>query len=127
MKRFTFQLENVLKYRETLENLAKNNYREALRLLNIEKDKLLTLQKRRDALKSAYKPEIGSIIDPDTLTFISNYTGQLLFLMDKQKKAIVDKEKIAKSKFEVESKTKGCEGHQTPGRKEVERIFTGSG
>jgi flagellar FliJ protein len=100
MKRFTFQLENVLKYRETLENLAKNNYREALRLLNIEKDKLLTLQKRRDALKSAYKPETGSIIDPDTLIFISNYTGQLLFLMDKQKKAINDKEKIAKSKFE---------------------------
>jgi flagellar FliJ protein len=100
MKRFTFQLENVLKYRETLENLAKNSYREALRLLNIEKDRLLALQKRRDALKTAYKLEAGSIIDPDTLIFISNYTGQLLYLMDRQRKTITDKEKIAKSKFE---------------------------
>lgn len=100
MKRFTFQLETVLKYRETLESLAKNNYREALRLLNIEKDKLLALQKRRDALKAVFKPEAGSIIDPDTLIFISNYTGQLLYLMDKQKQTINDKEKVAKSKFE---------------------------
>lgn len=100
MKRFAFKLENVLKYRETLEDLAKNNYREALRLLNIEKDKLLALQERRDALTAAFKPEVGSIIDPETLIFISTYTGQLLFLMDTQRKAITDKEKIAKTKFE---------------------------
>lgn len=100
MKRFTFKLENVLKYRETLENLAKNEYREALRRLNIEKEKLLDYQQRKDRLKSAYNLEAGSIIDPEMLTFLTTYTGQLLYLIDKQKTAVLQKEKIAKKKFE---------------------------
>lgn len=100
MKRFTFKLENVLKYRETLENLAKNEYREALRRLNIEKEKLLDYQRRKDRLKSAYNLEAGSIIDPEMLTFLTTYTGQLLYLIDKQKTAVLQKEKIAKKKFE---------------------------
>ena len=100
MKRFTFKLENVLKYRETLENLAKNEYREALRLLNIEKEKLLDYQQRRDRLKSAYDLDAGSTIDPEMLTLLTTYTGQLLYLIDKQKTAVLKKEKIAKKKFE---------------------------
>jgi len=100
MKRFTFKLGNVLKYRETLENLAKNEYREALRLLNIEKEKLLDYQRRRDRLKSAYNLEAGSIIDPEMLTLLTDYTGQLLYLIDRQKTAVLKKEKIARQKFE---------------------------
>jgi len=100
MKRFTFKLETVLKYRETLENLAKIEYREALRLLNIEKEKLLDYQQRRDRLKSAYNLDAGSIVDPEMLTLLTDYTGQLLYLIDKQKTAVLKKEKIAKKKFE---------------------------
>ncbi len=96
MKRFRFKLDNVLKYRETLENLAKNEYREALRLLNIEKEKLLDLRQRQDRLKAAYDIEPGSIIDPEMLTFLTMYTGQLLFLIDKQKVEILQKEKSSK-------------------------------
>lgn len=101
MKRFTFKLDNVLKYRETLESLAKNEYREALRLLNIEKDRLLDLQERKDRLKAAYNIEAGSIIDPEMLTFLTTYTGQLLHLIDRQKAVILQREKVAKEKFEV--------------------------
>lgn len=100
MKRFTFKLENVLRYRETLENLAKNEYRNALRLVNIEKEKLLDFQKRKDGLKEAYNLEAGSIVYPEMLTFLTTYTGQLLYLINQQKAAILQKEKIAKEKFE---------------------------
>ena len=84
MKRFVFKLESVLKYRETLENLAKNIYREAIRLLNIEKDKLLVLEKKRDDLKAAYNLKAGAVVQPQVLTFLSIYKAQLLYLIEQK-------------------------------------------
>jgi flagellar export protein FliJ len=100
MKRFNFKLANVLKYRETLETLAKNAYREALHLLNIEKDKLMELERRRDELKTAYNIKAGSVIDPESLSFLSFYTAQLVYLIEKRKEIVREKEEIAREKFE---------------------------
>ena len=100
MKRFNFKLANVLKYRETLENLAKNAYSEALHRLNFEKDRLMELENRRNALKSAYNIKAGSIVDPQTLSFLSFYTTQLVYLIHKRKEIIHEKEIIAQEKFE---------------------------
>ncbi|MCP4147437.1 MAG: flagellar export protein FliJ [bacterium] len=100
MKRFNFKLKNVLKYRETLENLAKNEYQEALRLLNLDKEILSSLLDRRESIKSAYDIKAGSIVDPVMLTFVSDYTSQILALIDKQHLLISQKEKIAKEKFD---------------------------
>lgn len=100
MKRFVFKLENVLKYRETLESLAKNAYREALQQLNIERNKLLELQKMQESLKAAYNLEPGTVIDPDILIFASTYASQLMFLIREQKMVIEEQENVVKEKFE---------------------------
>ena len=102
MKRFKFKLENVLRYRETLEDLAKNNYRDAMRQVNEEKERLQELEKNRSDLMASYNDKIkpGSVIHPDTVNLISRYTAQLIFLIDNQHKNIEEKEKIAKEKFD---------------------------
>ncbi|MCP5106257.1 MAG: flagellar export protein FliJ [bacterium] len=101
MKKFVFKLNSVLKYRETLESLAKNDYREALRLLNIEKDRLLELKKKREALKTAYDLKVGAVVSPEVLSFISIYSAQLLYLTGKQEETIFAHEKTAKEKFDT--------------------------
>ncbi|HLP47870.1 MAG TPA: flagellar export protein FliJ [Candidatus Deferrimicrobium sp.] len=99
MKRFVFKLDNVLKYRETLENLAKNAYSEALRLFHIEKNKLVALETKRDHLKAAYDVKAGSVTMPDVLSFLNNYSGQLLFLIGQQREVTSEKEKVVREKF----------------------------
>ncbi len=99
MKRFVFKLETVLKYRETLEKMAKNAYSEAQRLLNIEKDKLLTLETKRDNLKAAYNVKAGAVVLPEVLSFLSIYSAQLLYLIRLQKRVTQEKEQAAKEKF----------------------------
>lgn len=100
MRRFNFKLENVLRYRETLESLAKNTYSEALRVLNTEKLRLQDLETSRNELMLAYNIKAGAIVHPDTLIFIARYTAQLLLLIDRQKKLIREKERIVKEKFD---------------------------
>lgn len=99
MKRFVFKLETVLKYRETLEKMAKNAYSEAQRLLNIEKDKLLALETKRDNLKAAYNVKAGAVVLPEVLSFLSIYSAQLLYLIGLQKRVTQEKEQTAKEKF----------------------------
>ncbi|MDQ1351435.1 MAG: Flagellar FliJ protein [Acidobacteriota bacterium] len=99
MKRFVFKLETVLKYRETLEKLAKNAYSEAQHLLNIEKDKLRTLETKRDNLKAAYNIKTGEAALPEVLSFLSTYSTQLLYLIRHQKKVTQEKELAAQEKF----------------------------
>lgn len=99
MKRFVFKLENVLKYRHTMENLAKTAYREALRLLNIEKDKLMQLLDSRHALMQAYNIKAGSIVHPEELNFLARYTLQLTHLIEQQRTVIKTKEEISREKF----------------------------
>lgn len=100
MKKFVFKLENVLRYRETLEGMAKNAYREALQALNSERNKLLELQNRRDALKIAFNLQPGAIVDAQILIFTAHYSAQLVALIDIQKKVILEKEKIVRERFE---------------------------
>ncbi|MCP4219416.1 MAG: flagellar export protein FliJ [bacterium] len=100
MKKFKFKLQNVLNYRETLENLAKNNYSEALRVLNLERGRLVDMEDRKSSLKDSYKIKAGSIVNADDLTFVSGYMTQLLFLIEKQKELIAEKETISQKKFE---------------------------
>ncbi len=99
MKRFDFKLKNVLKYRETLENLAKNAYREALGYLNMEKQKLAVLEQQRTELITVYRVKAGDIIDPGRMEFITNCTIQLLALIGKQTEVIREKEEIAREKL----------------------------
>jgi len=106
MRRFKFKLENVLKYRLTLESLAKNAYSEALHALNKEKNQLRELQKTKDDLMQAYNIKAGSVIHPDTLTFISKYTSQLLILIERQNNIIKEKENILNKKFQEWNKTR---------------------
>jgi flagellar FliJ protein len=100
MKRFVFKLETVLKYRETLEKMAKNAYSEAQRLLNLEKEKLLVLETKRDNLKAAYNVKAGDAAQPEILSFLSIYSAQLLYLIRQQKRITQEKEKAAKEKFD---------------------------
>lgn len=100
MRRFNFKLENVLKYRITLENLAKSAYQEALRLLNREKDFLLNLQNTKKELMQAYNIKAGTIVHPETLFFITRYNSQLLQLIERQKQIIAENERITREKFD---------------------------
>jgi flagellar protein FliJ len=100
MKRFVFKLETVLRYRETLEKMAKNAYSEAQHLLNIEKEKLLVLETKRDNLKAAYNLKAGDAAQPEILSFLSIYNTQLLYLIRQQKRITQEKEKAAKEKFD---------------------------
>jgi flagellar FliJ protein len=100
MRRFNFKLENVLNYRITLERLAKSAYQEALRVLNTQKDFLLQLENTRKELMQSYNIKAGTVVHPETLTFISRYTIQLIQLMERQKKIIAESEEIAKTKFD---------------------------
>lgn len=100
MKRFVFKLATVLRYRETLEKMAKNAYSEAQRLLNIEKEKLLVLETKRDNLKAAYNVKAGDAAQPEILSFLSIYSAQLLYLIRRQKGITQEKEKAAKEKFD---------------------------
>jgi flagellar protein FliJ len=101
MKRFTFKLENVLHYRVTLENLAKSAYQEALRLLNMEKERLLTLEHIKTDLMQGYNIKPGTVVHPETLSFIARYTSQLLYLIERQKHLIQEKESLARDSFET--------------------------
>lgn len=99
MKRFVFKLENVLKYRHTIESLAKTAYREALRVLNIEKDKLSQLLDNRHQLMQAYNIKAGSIVHPEELNFLARYTLQLAHLIEQQRTVIKTREEISQEKF----------------------------
>lgn len=101
MKRFRFKLENVMKYRITLEELAKNNYREAMQNVNLEKQRLAELEQNRDNLMTAYNDQIkpGAVIHHDNINLIARYTYQLAFLIDTQHNNIAQKEEIAREKF----------------------------
>jgi flagellar FliJ protein len=101
MKRFKFKLENVLKYRATLEDLAKNEYRDALRILNIERDKLQRYLENRRQLGRFYDVKPGAVIHPDMLAFVARYTTQLASLIHMQKNIIKEKESIANDKFQA--------------------------
>ncbi len=106
MKRFQFKLENVLKYRKTLEDLAKNEYREGLRLLNIEKESLRQMEINRKKLARFYDLQPGSVVDPDFLSFVARYTIQLSHLIERQKGIIKDKEEIAAEMFRAWNKNR---------------------
>jgi flagellar protein FliJ len=101
MKRFQFKLENVLKYRVTLEGLAKNEYREALRQLNIERDSLQHYLDNRQKLSHFYDIKPGAIVKPEMLAFVARYTTQLSNLIEMQKTIINEKEAFANEKFQV--------------------------
>ncbi len=99
MKQFKFKLESVLNYRTTLEDVAKTNYREALRVLNIEKEKLHQFEGNQKALMVRYNFEAGAVVHTDTLAFISRYSAQLIHLIHGQKLIIEKKREIANGKF----------------------------
>jgi flagellar protein FliJ len=99
MKRFKFKLENVLNYRITLEGLAKNAYQEALRVLNIEKVTLQKFLHTRLELMKSYDIKAGTVVSPETLTFLARYTVQLAHLIENQKQVVVEKEGITREKF----------------------------
>jgi len=100
MKRFKFKLENVLNYRITLEELAKNAYQESLRILNIEKETLQSFHNARLELMKSYNIKAGTTIDPETLVFVARYTVQLTHLIEKQTEIVLEKENIAREKFQ---------------------------
>lgn len=102
MKRFKFKLENVLSYRVTLEGLAKNNYQEAVRLLNLEKERLVELEKTRHDLMVAYNNDmrVGAVIHPDQVILWARYSSQLAAMITLQHKRIIEKQKIVQEKFQ---------------------------
>jgi len=101
VKKFKFKLESVLKFRVTLEELAKNEYREAMGLVNLEKNKLAEMEASRAALHQFYNVKAGSIVHPEMLSFIGKYSQQLNGLMRLQGKVIEEKEAFAGEKLAV--------------------------
>jgi flagellar protein FliJ len=99
MKRFTFKLENVLRYRHTVEGLAKNAYQEALQYLNIEKEKLANLETNREKLMKQFNYEAGTVVQPEMLTFLAKYSMQLAHIIELQKKVVDKKNEAAQEKF----------------------------
>ncbi len=101
MKKFKFKLANVLKYRETLEQLAKQEYRDAVQVVNRERDKLVELRNQQNSMKSVFNIEAGAVVDPEMLSMASFYMGRLFALMEEQKKIIAQKEIILQEKFKA--------------------------
>ncbi len=100
MKRFKFNLENLLNSRITVESQAKNTYHEAMRLLNLERDRLLSLENSRKKLMQSYNIEAGTVVSPDAPVFLARYTSQLLHLIRQQKQILRENENLTKKKFE---------------------------
>lgn len=100
MKRFKFKLENVLKYRITLEGIAKNEYREALGLLNIEREDLIGLQDNQRQLMRFYDVKPGAVVKPEMLAFVARYSMQLTRLIEQKRMMVKDKEAVANEKFQ---------------------------
>lgn len=101
MKRFVFKLENVLKYRITVEELAKNEYRNALMILNLEREKLRQFQEQQHNLSQYYNIKAGAVVHAEMLLFVARCATQLAELITQQQEIIKQKEKIAAEKLQV--------------------------
>ncbi len=101
MKRFVFKLENVLKYRNTVEELAKNDYRNALMILNLEREKLQGFQEKQRQLAQYYDIKAGTVVQADMLLFVARCAAQLAELVLLQYDIITQKEKIVAEKLQV--------------------------
>lgn len=101
MKRFVFKLENVLKYRITVEELAKNDYRNAQMILNLEREKLQRFQEQQHQLSQYYNIKAGAVVQAEMLLFVARCAAQLAELVRLQQDIIKKKEKIAAEKLQV--------------------------
>lgn len=88
-----------MNYRKTLEDLAKNNYREAMRFVTIEKEKLVEMVTSQQANMRFYDQKAGTVVDVEMLMFVAKYTAQLANLMKLQEVIILEKEKVAEEKL----------------------------
>ncbi len=110
MKKFVFKLETALKYREMLEDIAKNEYREALRILNEGMEKLEALIKKREMVYAGVQREAGSVIKPDEYMLMEMAGGQLKVLIRKQDEVVVKLRREAAEKLkEWQNKRKDAE------------------
>lgn len=101
MKRFRFKLENVLKYRQTLEDLAKNEYRESVRIMNIEKATLSEMEHSQQQLARFYNIKEGTVVQTEMLNLVGRYSVQLAHLIDMQKDIIIEKQKVVQEKLHL--------------------------
>jgi flagellar protein FliJ len=101
MKRFQFKLQTVLRYRETLEGLAENAYREALLRLNQARSQRDELGARHARLLLFFNLGAGAAVDVRMLQFVNRAVGQLLELIERQRQVILSCEAVAAEKLQA--------------------------
>jgi flagellar FliJ protein len=89
----------VLKYRKTLEDLAKNEYRDAMHKVNLEQETLRHMKESQRQLMRFYDIKAGAVVQPEMLHLVGRYSVQLAQLIDMQKDIIIEKQKIAQEKL----------------------------
>lgn len=99
MKKFVFKLETALKYRELLEDIAKNEYREALSTLNRGMEELTSLIKRREQVYTDFKRDEGVVISSDEYMLMEMAGGQLKVLIRRQDAEVVRLRHTAQDKL----------------------------
>ena len=88
MAKFNFKLESVLRLREKLEDLKKNEFGAAIRALEKEKAELLRLEQYKADTIESFKCSICEGIEPDDIHHHNNYLAKLKVLIKQQHIAI---------------------------------------
>jgi flagellar export protein FliJ len=95
MKKFNFRLQTALKYREILEDQAKNAYKEALGLLNISKQELIELESSKSNIVQQLDTDIRTGIHPHQRYLAETFYQQLIYLIYMKKQKISEQQKKA--------------------------------
>ena len=100
MKKFEFRLKTLLNYREQLEELSKQNYREALARHSSYQEMLEENRKRRNeaAIALSAMPLNHPLYPLMALT--DHYLRQLSYLIEEQALTLLELEKTAREKLE---------------------------
>jgi flagellar FliJ protein len=79
--KFNFKLESVLRLREKLEDLKKNEFGAAVRALEEERMKLAALEQDREDTINSFRQSINEGIAPDDINHHNNYLARLKFMI----------------------------------------------
>jgi flagellar FliJ protein len=86
--KFNFKLEGVLRLREKLEDLKKNEFGAAMQALERERIKLALLEQDRENTIESFRQSINEGIEPEDIHCHNNYLAKLKFLIRQQHIAI---------------------------------------
>ena len=113
MKKFKFKLQSLMNLRERREEEAKKNYRESLKKINDEENKLLEMKTELKKFESEYQKTIS--INPELMSQFYLYYEKL------EHNVIEQREQVALAKQEMEINKKNLIEARKE-RKKIEKI-----